>query len=1336
MQTFRPDPLSHPFGPYQTAMQIELMSDLEAFLSAFERVAVESLWPRKDWPRHLAPLFSGHLRAMVQTLPPHISEDYDEFKDAILEHVGVSEDRYRKEFRSLTFTAGERPQAVAHKLSTLGRKWLKPGVRSPDEIVELIIVEQFIQILPDGAGEWLSHRPVSSLEATVQLLEEYFMREAVRCGEDNSNVRISAQKPEPLPEGVTTLEFRNVLRMNSSEESSDQSLVTLEGRERLESLTARSVAAVPEEIQMGANQEETLVGRVGMTESAVARFIIVNSEVIPLNEQGVESCLMDQPEHSRIESCENSKVCVVIVEPEKGESNDESKTMSNILAPEKKSRIDEGEDCFIVNHEHEMRMELSEVVCVSVEPDDRPITAEGEDCFIVNHHGYERGANTEHLEAVNVNLESETRSMTAGGAACIIECQRSESTRNAEEVCVTVEPEVISKIDDSGDCIIMTCSSQEMRTSTQPSKALCATVNLEDRLSDEGVECIIMTHSEKGKRESIESYKSLCATEEPEDGSKEDEGVDSTIIHHSEQDKSEGMESLKTMCVPVEPGDGPTSKRGVVCSIIKHSEQVKGEGREESKVRRVTVGPQDWSKTEDVQDCFIINHQECEEKMEDSKERRVTMKCKHVEQEQLYAMNRLQSEGQANLESSKAELSTLKPEGAKMVKDSKDCIIMQQPEPGRENSNNTSKKIDPERLVVVESEKYCARGHPMTSRSESFKAGVKAVKSEGRKRNGNRKETSGADLSDPGSREITRNSVEGRVTSKQQRLSMTVEWEKYSDMQPSEHEIEDNPENCKAGFLTVNPESPSEVMDWKASREHKTEPGRREESAVQFLGIKPEGQSEIDGCPVTSAIGHADRQEGTGIHKGGPVTVKSEHNRRIEGVEFSCKVDNPEPERKEVSVTMKQECLTKNEETERQHGIGHSEVESSVNIKNSTAVVLKVKAESGQTNSDWEKSFFISPLKPEIKDTFQNCGAGFVAVKSEHTRGDGPERTDSTAKLKEGIVTVEPEGRPMVNELGNAWIMGNENTESCQVKFGTVKPEKMSTIELRERTSSKSPNDPTRITSAENFKTGVATVNCKSIAGIEKYEDIKRTDNLAPDMRMNIKKGGVEFMNKRSQDRSISEDLNTENRKADLVTEKSEALSKTEGWVRPYIKDYLRSESRAGIDNHSLESVTVVPESMSKAGARVSSSTQDARDSNMQEGIEQYVHVAPQALEDNTFSNAGSALHKTQASLPYGVHLPSDIAHHSSPGEIHPQFESQTEKQCFVVVNNEIIPVIERVREDYGGDVPYSERMQSNTCSSSEEQDVFTTAASAQYCIPGDDCDQWIHRDDHCIQND
>ncbi|KAJ1168054.1 hypothetical protein NDU88_000009 [Pleurodeles waltl] len=183
-------------------MQIELMSDLEAFLSAFERVAVESLWPRKDWPRHLAPLFSGHLRAMVQTLPPHISEDYDEFKDAILEHVGVSEDRYRKEFRSLTFTAGERPQAVAHKLSTLGRKWLKPGVRSPDEIVELIIVEQFIQILPDGAGEWLSHRPVSSLEATVQLLEEYFMREAVRCGEDNSNVRISAQKPEPLPEGM------------------------------------------------------------------------------------------------------------------------------------------------------------------------------------------------------------------------------------------------------------------------------------------------------------------------------------------------------------------------------------------------------------------------------------------------------------------------------------------------------------------------------------------------------------------------------------------------------------------------------------------------------------------------------------------------------------------------------------------------------------------------------------------------------------------------------------------------------------------------------------------------------------------------------------------------------------------------------------------------------------------------------------------------------------------------------------------------------------------------------------------------------------------------------
>ncbi|XP_078529772.1 uncharacterized protein LOC144808548 [Lissotriton helveticus] len=1314
MQPFQPDPLSHPFGPFQTEMQLELESDLEAFLSAFERVAEESLWPRKDWPRHLAPLFSGTLRAMIQALPRHVTEDYNEFKDAILEHVGASEDRYRKKFRSLAFTAGARPQTVAHQLSTLGRKWLKPGIRSPDDIVELIIVEQFIQILPDGAGQWLSRRPLSSLDATVQLIEEYFMGEPLGYEEDNSNVRISAHKPEHRPEGVTN---RNALGTKDFEEPSDQSHVTIEDRERLGSPTTTSVAAAPEGIQLGADREEPLVESVGVTGSAVTRFVIVNSEVIPLTEHRAESCLVDPPERSKIESGGNSEVRVVIAEPEKRESNDESKGMGNILAPEKNSQMDEGEDCFIVNHEHEMsRNESSEVVCVTVDTSDRPRPEEGQDCFIVNHHESERGPNPENSGALDVNLEPENRSMADGGVACIIvdpsECQRSESTGNVEVVCVTVEPESSN----GGDRIASTHSSQDMRRSARPFEALCTTVDIEDRpRSEEGVECIIMTHSEKDKRASIERPTSSCTTVALEDESKSDDGVDCILMPHSEQDGSRSMDWSKTVCVTVGPGDGSASEGGADCSIRNHSDQVRREGTEKSKVMRAAVGPRDWSNTEEVQDCFIVNHHECEEKIEVSEERCGTVKRKHVpnlmEQEGLCAVEQPQSEGRANMESSGAE-------GAIMVEDSEDCMIMDQLEPDAQKSNKSSEKaevvaVDPERLVVVEPEKSCAKGWAGTSRQESFTAGGEAVTSEGMQRDGNRKATSEVNVSDPWRQEIARNSMEGLVTGKQPALSMIVEREKYSDMENSEHEMKENGKNCKVGFLTMNPESSLEVLEWKASCEHNTEPGLRDESGysvVQFVGIKPERQSKVDGCLMTSAIGPSDSQEDSEVHNRGPVTMRSEHNRGTEGVEDSCKINNPEPERKEVSATLKEERLTKNDVRERPYANSHSEVECSEIITNSTVRFLKLKAESKKATSDWEKSFLIRHPESEIGETFETCEAGFVSLTPERTQGVGPERPLITAGHNEGAATVKPEDRPVVVELGTAWIMDHskakhENTESCQVEFGTLKPARMTSVEIRERTSGKSHNDPARRTSSENFRTGVASVKSERIGGFEKYEDDNRPDNISPDMIEIIKKARVEATNVRTPGRLRSEELNTENRNG-----KCETISKTEEWVRPYLKDNLHSEHRAGLDNPCLE--FAVPEGMSEAGAGASSSTPDTEHSDMLEDIKQYMHVDPQAEEQNSFSSAGFSLNKRPASLPYGVRLPSDITNHSLPGAIHPPSESQTEKQCFVVVNNEIIPVTEAVRETYDRDVPYSERMESSSRSSSNEPGVFTAAAS------------------------
>ncbi|XP_069490140.1 zinc finger and SCAN domain-containing protein 21-like [Ambystoma mexicanum] len=150
--------------------------DAEAFLLAFECAAEDSLWPRDQWVMHLAPFLSKEAKTIYQDLPYDMTRDYDRLKEAILSHVDKSEESYREKFRNLTLRAGARPRTIAHQLHDLGKKWLKPDIRSPAEIVELVVVEQFIQILPSDAGKWLSKRQVLSLDCAVQLIEAYLAR--------------------------------------------------------------------------------------------------------------------------------------------------------------------------------------------------------------------------------------------------------------------------------------------------------------------------------------------------------------------------------------------------------------------------------------------------------------------------------------------------------------------------------------------------------------------------------------------------------------------------------------------------------------------------------------------------------------------------------------------------------------------------------------------------------------------------------------------------------------------------------------------------------------------------------------------------------------------------------------------------------------------------------------------------------------------------------------------------------------------------------------------------------------------------------------------------------
>ncbi|PNJ74473.1 ZNF197 isoform 2 [Pongo abelii] len=75
-------------------------------------------------------------------------------------------------FRQLRYHETSGPQEALSRLRELCRRWLRPEARTKAQILELLVLEQFLSILPGEIRTWVQlHHPGSGEEA-VALVEE------------------------------------------------------------------------------------------------------------------------------------------------------------------------------------------------------------------------------------------------------------------------------------------------------------------------------------------------------------------------------------------------------------------------------------------------------------------------------------------------------------------------------------------------------------------------------------------------------------------------------------------------------------------------------------------------------------------------------------------------------------------------------------------------------------------------------------------------------------------------------------------------------------------------------------------------------------------------------------------------------------------------------------------------------------------------------------------------------------------------------------------------------------------------------------------------------------
>ncbi|XP_051000443.1 zinc finger and SCAN domain-containing protein 29 isoform X2 [Acomys russatus] len=162
-----------------------------------------------------------------------------------LRENGTNSESLRQRFRRFHYQEVAGPREAFSQLWELCCRWLRPEVRTKEQIVELLVLEQFLTVLPGEIQNWVQKQCPENGEEAVTLVED-LEREPGRPGR---SVTVSVKGQEMHLEKMTPLKSSQEL-LNVLQESVEPQRRGVSKKER-----ARSPALGPQE---QTNPEETL----------------------------------------------------------------------------------------------------------------------------------------------------------------------------------------------------------------------------------------------------------------------------------------------------------------------------------------------------------------------------------------------------------------------------------------------------------------------------------------------------------------------------------------------------------------------------------------------------------------------------------------------------------------------------------------------------------------------------------------------------------------------------------------------------------------------------------------------------------------------------------------------------------------------------------------------------------------------------------------------------------------------------------------------------------------------------------------------------------------------
>ncbi|XP_029139701.1 zinc finger protein 24-like [Protobothrops mucrosquamatus] len=147
--------------------------NVKAFLGSFEQVAQACQWPTEEWASRLLPALRGEAEQAYRRLSRPDQEDYGKVKAAILFGDILNREKQRQRFRCFCYQEAEGPRGAYSRLQALCHEWLKVERLSKEQILETLVLEQLLDILPQEVQNWVRERDPENCSQAVGLAEEY-----------------------------------------------------------------------------------------------------------------------------------------------------------------------------------------------------------------------------------------------------------------------------------------------------------------------------------------------------------------------------------------------------------------------------------------------------------------------------------------------------------------------------------------------------------------------------------------------------------------------------------------------------------------------------------------------------------------------------------------------------------------------------------------------------------------------------------------------------------------------------------------------------------------------------------------------------------------------------------------------------------------------------------------------------------------------------------------------------------------------------------------------------------------------------------------------------------